>query len=142
MATVTGARARSGEVRRQARLARSPAAWPRLPQSNKSTKTRLYKLHGFKGTIHDGRRWVDHNHQELGEQALQIYVFNALGKNEGPVIDSIVYEEVSRFNHGCEPSAEYVINEEDGTITVAATKGIRAGDEITLQYTEPAQHAG
>ena len=48
-----------------------------------------------------------------------------------------MYEKASRFNHSCQPSTEYVINEKDGTTTVATTANIRAGDEITLQYTEP-----
>ena len=88
-------------------------------QLNRSTKKRLYELHGFEGTSHDRCRWIDHDHQRLGEQALQIYVFNALSKNEGPVyrrrrvrkgialqpqlsaLDRVRHQRERRDNHGC-----------------------------------------
>lgn len=102
-----------------------------------SSRTILYKLHGFEGiSSRQGRRLCDNNKQRLGELALEAYVSNALGRDR-EAKQGILYDEVSRFNHSCELSAEYRVSDTDASIIVAAARAIKAGEEITLQYTKP-----
>lgn len=104
----------------------------------REVQTKLYKVHGFKpATSQEGRQWCQGQYRKLGEHALKVYVFNALGRTTEPVIKTIVYDEASRFNHGCELSAEYQLNETNKSIIIAAARDLDAGDEITLQYTRP-----
>ncbi|KAH8727683.1 hypothetical protein GQ44DRAFT_94110 [Phaeosphaeriaceae sp. PMI808] len=48
-----------------------------------------------------------------------------------------VFPETSRFNHACNPNAQYVIDTDQLTHTVHATRPIAEGEEITISYTSP-----
>lgn len=103
-----------------------------------SSHTKIFKLFGFDGiSSRTGRHRVQKDHTKLGEHALKAYVYNALGRDTDPVIKTILYNDASRFNHSCGLSADYRVEEVDGSIFVVAAKDIKAGEEITLQYTKP-----
>merc|ERR1712070_1026314 len=55
----------------------------------------------------------------------------------------VVYAKAGRLNHSCEPNTTYVIHNREisntnqqkvPTISICCTKGIRAGEEITINY--------
>ncbi|KAJ9608197.1 hypothetical protein H2200_007185 [Cladophialophora chaetospira] len=62
---------------------------------------------------------------------------NGFNLDVGGVVHVAVFPEASRFNHACDPNAQYYLTPDTLSHTIHATRPIQPNEEITISYTTP-----
>jgi hypothetical protein len=86
--------------------------------------------------IRNSREWTLPGVRTLKEQHRIVSVFrnNAFNLDSLSKFRQAVFNQISRLNHSCVPNAQGNFKDELGVFNVHATRLIKAGEEVTLNY--------